>query len=376
MEDFGYMKLLLLADINAQHTVKWVRSLSQKGVSIVAFGFNPLVGNPYEGYSNISIYTCDIHTELISKKASGLSKYSYLNALPIVKKIIYDFKPDIVHAHYASSYGLIGALSGFRPYILSVWGSDVYDFPNRSFFHKKLLQYNLYKADKVLSTSYVMAQETNKYTEKEIEVTPFGIDVDVFKPKKVKGLFNPDDIVIGTIKDLEDVYGIEYLIKAFKILKDKYVDLPLKLLIVGGGSQESYLKILAKELNVQHDTIFTGKVDYDKISDYHNMLSIYVAVSKSESFGVAILEACACEKPVIVSAVGGLPEVVKNNVTGLVVKPQNPEEAARAIEKLVLDQSLRVKMGIAGRTRVQKLYNWDVNVKQMINIYDYFTKRP
>lgn len=97
-----------------------------------------------------------------------------------------------------------------------------------------MLKYNLKKADKILSTSNVMAKETKLYTNKDIEVTPFGIDIEQFKPMVFESLFDKDDIVIGTVKSLEEVYGIEYLIRAFKIISDKYENLPLKLLIVGG----------------------------------------------------------------------------------------------------------------------------------------------
>jgi glycosyltransferase involved in cell wall biosynthesis len=131
------------------------------------------------------------------------------------------------------------------------------------------------------------------------------------------------------------------------------------------------LKALVKELNLENETVFTGRIDYDLISHYHNMLSIYVALSviDSESFGVAVIEASACEKPVVVSNVGGLPEVVEDGATGFVVPPRNPEKAAEAIEKLILDKELCLKMGRAGRKRVKKLYRWDDNVKQLISIY-------
>ena len=180
-----------------------------------------------------------------------------------------------------------------------------------------------------------------------------------------------NDIVIGTIKTLEEKYGIEYLIKAFAIVKNKYKNLPLKLLIVGDGSLSENLKKLVHDLNIEDETVFTGKIAHELVPVYDNMLSVSVSVSvsNSESFGVAIIEASACGKPVVVSDVGGLPEVVENGVTGIVVPPRDPEKTADAIEKLVLDEKLRKKMGEAGRKRVAKLYDWNKNVEQMIEIY-------
>ena len=101
------------------------------------------------------------------------------------------------------------------------------------------------------------------------------------------------------------------------------------------------------------------------------MLDVFVSLSieDSESFGVAVIEASACEKPVVVSRVGGFPEVVENNVTGIIVEKENVKEAADAMLKLIKDKYLREEMGKAGRKRVIKYFNWDENVTQMLNIY-------
>lgn len=362
------MKLLLLSDPNSVHTIKWAKSLAKNNIDIIIFGLGDFTVNDYDGISNIQVKTLG---GTVTRDEGAFAKLKYLKALPVVKQIIKEFKPDIVHAHYATSYALVGALSGFNPFIVSVWGSDVFSFPLKSPIHKMMLKYNLKKADKVLSTSHVMAKETKLYTNKDIEVTPFGIDMQQFRPMVVESLFDKDDIVIGTVKTLEEKYGIEYLIKAFKIVSDKYQEVPLKLLIVGGGSLEVSLKSLVKELDIENKTVFTGKVPFSDVPKYHNMLSVSVSVSvsNSESFGVAIIEASSCSKPVVVSNVGGLPEVVEDGVSGFVVPPRDPQKTAEAIEKLVLDESLRKQIGQNGRERVKRLYNWDDNVKQMIKVY-------
>ncbi len=360
------MRLLLLSDPNSVHTIKWAKSLAQKNIDIVTFGLGDFHVKDYDNIKNIKVITLN---EVITRDEGSFTKLKYLRALPIIKNIMREFKPDIVHAHYASSYGLLGALSGFSPFVLSVWGSDVFSFPKKTFLHKTLLKYSLKKADKILSTSHVMATETSQYTDKNIEVTPFGIDMEQFCPTEVKSLFAKDDIVIGTVKTLEEKYGIEYLVKAFKIVCDKHPHLPLKLLIVGGGSLEEKLKQLTKDLNIEERTIFTGVIPFEYVPKYHNMLSVSVSVSNSESFGVAIIEALSCAKPVVVANVGGLPEVVEDGVTGFVVPPRDEIETAKAIEKLILDKKLRITIGQNGRERVRKLYNWNDNVKQMIDIY-------
>lgn len=355
------MKILILSDCNNPHTIKLVKSFSKKNnIEVFLYGLERLKVNDYLTLKNFNVKTLDIKV----KKSGTISKIKYLQAIFDIKKIIKEFRPDIVHAHYASSYGLLGVLSGFHPFVISVWGSDIYIFPKKTFIHKIILKYNLKKADKILSTSFAMAKETSKYTNKNIDVIPFGVDLDVFKSKKVLDSyyapFNSEDIIIGTVKSLEKIYGVEYLIKAFKIVLDKHKNLPLKLLIVGGGSLKKSLISLTKELKIDDKVKFVGKIPYYDVCIYHNIIDISVFLSLSESFGVAVVEASACEKPVVVSNVGGLPEVVDNGLTGFVVPVKSEKKAAEAIEKLILNRDLRVKMGKNGRKKVKELYNWNI----------------
>lgn len=364
------MKILLLSDCNSVHTIKWAKSLYSKGVDVIVFSIGVLRVSDYEG-TNIRIYAS---SHKVSRENIA-NKLSYITIIPKLKRVIKKEKPDILHAHYATSYGLLGSLANFHPYIISVWGSDVFDFPNKSVIHKKILKHNLRKADKILSTSKVMAKETQKYTNKSIEVTPFGVDLDVFCPysiSKASSLFSQNDIVIGTIKSLEKKYGIEYLIDAFSLVLEKRPHLPLKLLIVGEGSLDNSLKEQVKRLQIQDKVIFKGKIPFSEVPKYHNMISVYVALSilNSESFGVAIVEASAMEMPVIVSDVGGLPEVVEHRKTGIVVPPKNSEAAARAILEIIDNETLREKMGKLGRLRVCELYDWNKNVELMLSIYN------
>lgn len=234
------MNILILSDPSSPHTIKWVNSLHREGIEVFLFGLSKYVPAQYD--DGVRIESLGTPESIKAKLDGNFLKLMYFAAFPRLKKIIRTFKPDIIHSHYAASYGLIGALSGFHPFILSVWGIDILTFPNNSVFHKKMIEYSLKKADKVLATSHYLARETNKYTSKEILITPFGIDTEIYTSRIVNPIFEEDDIVIGTVKSMERKYGIEYLIKSFSIVKKKYQHKNLKLLLVGGGS-------LAKKLN-------------------------------------------------------------------------------------------------------------------------------
>lgn len=290
----------------------------------------------------------------------------------MLRKYIAQYKPDVLHAHYASSYGLLGALSGFHPLIISAWGSDIFEFPRKSFVLELLLRYNLLIADKILVTSNYLANETKKYTTKDLSIIPFGIDTEKFKPMTVKSLFPGKPLVIGTVKSLEPIYGIDSLILAFKQIKTKFPEIKLKLLIVGGGSEAENLNQLVKNLGLQKEIVFTGFISYSTVEYYHNMIDIYVAFSVEESFGVSVLEASSCSKPVIVSTAGGFLEVVDDTKTGMIVEKLNINKLSETLETLIIHPHLRKTLGDNGRAKVMLQFNWNDCVSKLINIYNSF----
>lgn len=352
------MKILLFAPGKSIHTHKWATFFKNKGheVRVVTFSDHYSEENAEE-----------IETYSLKKRLPG--KLSYFSSVGQLKKILSDFQPDIFHAHYVSSYGFVGALVNFHPYYISVWGRDVYQFPQQGKINKQMVEYGLRKADVICSTSHVMAKETGKYTNKPIPVTPFGVDLTKFKPA-FELRENQDELTIGTVKALSDKYGIGDLIKAFHRIQSKHPN--TKLMIVGDGPQREEYEELCRTLGIAQKVTFTGKVPNPEVPNYINKMSIFAVPSTedSESFGVAAVEAQACGVPVVVSNVGGLPEVVKNGVTGYVVPKENPVELANALCKLLENEQLRKDMGQKGIAHVEGQYNWLDNAQSMLNLYE------
>lgn len=364
------MKVVLLSDPSSAHTIKWANGIHSKGVDVLVYGFS--VTDPSQYKSGIEIEVFKIPEYIRWKSDGNLLKVAYLLSVPKLRRVIKNFKCDILHSQSVSSYGLLGALSRFHPHVMSVWGNDVYIFPNKNKIYEKLIRYNLSTGDLITSSSKTMAKYSQKFVDKEIFVTPGGIMLDKFYPqKRDNSLFAPEDIVIGTVKMMEHKYGSEDILDSFVILKNKYPELPLKLLMVGRGSLIDYLKKKAEINNVSESVVFTGKVAFDQVPKYHNMLDVYLAPSTndSESFGVGVLEASACGKPVIVSNVGGLSEVVIDGSTGFVVPPNKPEILATKIEQLVVDKDLRLQMGNNGRKFVEEVYDYDKILDYIIELY-------
>lgn len=357
------MKILLLSDTYSEHTEKWALSLANRGLHIGIFSFNKAA---YEWYNHPNI-TIFFEPESKINAESTLTKLAYLKYVSILKKIIRHFKPDVLHAHYATSYGLVGALSGFHPFVISSWGTDVMKFPNKNIVAKSILKYNFRQADRLCATSHVIREYIAKISPKAVSVIPFGIDTERFKPAKQESPFGKDHFVIGCIKSLESIYKIDVLMRAFyELLK---VHSNVRLLIIGEGSQEQKLKHLATELELGKRIMFTGRVPYHEIPYHYNMLDALVNISEYESFGVSVAEAMACAVPVVVSNVGGLAEIVERDELGIRVPVNDIEATAGALRLLVEEPDTRRRIAEAGRKHVLQKYNWSNNLDDMIALY-------
>lgn len=357
------MKVLLLSDTFSEHTEKWALGLANNGIQIGLFSFNKA---KYEWHShpNISVF---FEPDKSINAENSLTKLAYLKYVAVLRKILKHFNPDILHAHYATSYGLVGALSNFHPFIISSWGTDVMKFPNKNFVAKSILKYNFKKADMLCATSPTIEYCINDIIKKPVTIVPFGVDIEKFKPLAVKSLFSEKDFVFASIKSVEKLYNIDILIQSFAKLCNSYSF--LKLLIVGEGTVSNDLKLLVKSLNIEDKVVFTGRIPFSEVPNYYNMINVLVNISQYESFGVSVIEAMACEKPVIVSNVGGLKDIVIDDSLGLKVESRNIEQTVNAMEKLITEPELYKKMAINARQHVIKHYSWENNLQQMIDIY-------
>ena len=357
------MKVVFISGANSIHTVRWVNALSNRGIEFVLISL--------KDHENVES-NINKNIKIIYLPIKGTKGY-YLNSF-FINRIIKREKPDLINVHYASGYGTLGRFIKFENKLLNVWGSDVYDFPNQSSLKKKILIKNLLAYKEIASTSHCMARETEQYlnNKREIYITPFGVDTNLFKNLNFEK--DKNKIVIGIVKTLLPKYGIEYLIKAVKELEDileKEIFNKIEVHIYGKGNSEEELKQLTIDLNLEEKIKFLGFIKNTDVPKAINKMDIFVVPSilNSESFGVAAVEAMACEIPVIVSDADGLKEVVVNNETGFIVHKKDYKTIAEKLKELILNENLRIGLGKNGRKRVLELYDWNNNVDKMIEIY-------
>lgn len=352
------LHVMMLASGKSYHATRWANALHDRGLAVTFVTVHPVV-RPLVSSINV--------IELPS-----VGKLSYALTADRLRRLVKKLRPDLVHSHSAGGYALMGRLSGGRPWILSVYGADVYDVPTRSFIHKTIVGHMLASADQVLSTSHAMVKQVSSLYPSLPPpiVTPFGVDTKLFAPTPRRA-GGQAVIKIGMVKKLDPKYGVDILLQAFELVAGRYGS-SVELHIVGEGSERTRLLAMRDESKWSDQIHFHGPVPNTEVPVFLNDWDIFVVPSRfeSESFGVAAVEASAAGLPVIVSDVGGLPEVVDHERTGLVVRREDPTALADAIARLIDNPEERQRLGSAGRGKVEEMYDWRKNVEQMIQIYE------
>lgn len=345
-------RVVILGYASSVHIIRWANAIAGAGfdVHLVSLGGEPVPG---------------IDTTIIAP--GKFRRLSYITNLFRVKRLIRNLNPDILHSHYATGYGLWGAFSGTHPFILSVWGSDVIDYPN-SPLKRLALRKVLLAADHITATSEYLKSRTENLIPKRkvrIDVVPFGVGLPT-----TTSLRHPDGLIkLVYIKAHKKKYGPDVLIKAMRFILNKLPN--IRLTIAGEGEMTAELKSMARKLDLEKVISFVGFIENAKILSVLSQHDIMVmpSILESESFGVAAIEAASCELPVVASRIGGIPEVVRDGETGLLVSPGDPGGLADAIIGLASDPNLMKKLGMAGRKFVAENYRWDDNIKQMTELY-------
>lgn len=359
------MKIVLLGPASSIHVVQWANNLASAGHEVTVISQHKPSGL-FD--SCVTVYVLPF---------SGKLGY-FANACKL-RKLLLSINADVVNAHYATGYGTLARLVGFSPTVLSVWGSDVFSFTRRSMLHNYLVSLNINSAQCVTATSSYLATRVGALARsRAVEKIPFGVDVDSFFPRR---RISDDKFVFGTVKSLEDVYGIDILLRSFALFLDSDFGPGVSnkenviLKIFGKGSKAAELEGLARELGISDRVVFEGEISHKLVPEILNGLDVFVALSREESFGVSILEAAGCGLPIIVSDCGGLLEIIEDRKTGLIVPRESPHIASEAMHRLYSDSDLRDGLGRAAREMVNEHYSWDACLRKMMTVYETVTQR-
>jgi len=283
-------------------------------------------------------------------------------------------KMDIVHVQWPIPNGLgalfLGKIYGI-PYINTIHGEEVH--LSKRYHMLRPLRWLVNNSSKTITNSTA----TRKFCldvgldGEKIEVIPFGVDTDFFRPLDVYK--DEKTFQILSVGYLIERKGFEYLIKAMPDVLKEHDN--ARLMIVGSGPLESKLKSLIYELDLGDYVEIVKNVSDEKLLTIYNSADLFVLPSivdsqgNTEGLGVVLLEAMACGLPVIGSNVGGIPDIIKDGENGLLVIEKDIMGLSKAILELFEDKELKNKITINGCEYVRNNFAWGLIAESYIKYY-------
>lgn len=272
-------------------------------------------------------------------------------------------KSDVVHTHLfgGDTWGRIAAVLAGAPVIISTEHNTNFD---EGWMKRKTKKFLSYFTKKIVAVSEAVKNYSvsrDKIKAKKIIVIANGINLEKFAgiPEKEFG----DPPVIGIVGRLEEQKGHKYLFEALNLIKA----IPWVLWVVGDGSRKAELERLAKDLNLRERIIFLGA--RKNIAEILSGIDIFVFPSLWEGLGLAVLEAAAAGKPIVASRVGGIPEIIDDGKTGILVEPKNVKSLADGLEHVLLGKVDAREMGERAREMVKKKFSAEKMVEEYEKLY-------
>ncbi len=284
---------------------------------------------------------------------------------------------DLLHVHYAIPHSISAILAResiknkrYVPVVTTLHGTDITLVgADRSYL--PITRYGLQQSDGVTAVSKFLKQATiETFDFDEIEVIPNFISPDLYQREKgspICGQLSPNgEKLLVHVSNFRSVKRPLDCVEILAKVREKGGN--ARLIMVGDGPELSAARHRAKQLDVLDETIFVGK--QAKIVDYLAVADVFLLPSEEESFGLAALEAQACEVPVIATRIGGIPEVVSDGESGFLSNIADTEKMSDDTLKFVNDDEMRRAFGLRGRELAINRYSSEKIIPQYINFYE------
>ena len=293
---------------------------------------------------------------------------------------------DLIYSNYWMS-GIVGKLISEKlkiPHIITfhtmgLTKRSVNYLENESDFRIDSELDLIKKSDAIVVPTYQEKENLilNYKSENDIYIVSPGVDLEKFKSKnKFKsreklGLSQTSKILLS-VGRLEPIKGYDVLINALSFLNISD-DFDVRLLIIGGDSKSQNELQRLNSLKLKHglsnQVNFLGAIDHDELPIYFSAADVFLMPSAYETFGIAALEASACNLPVIAPQVGGLKSVVKHGQTGFLSVNKSPESLTHYLEILLNNKPLRELFGVNSRLHAMN-YSWGKSSKDLISVFE------
>lgn len=305
-----------------------------------------------------------------------LRGWDRLRLLLDFRRVLRQVNPDLVHAGPVQSCGFFTALAGFRPMLLMSWGSDIMSQAGRNALSRCITRFTIRRADMIAGDCLAVRDkviELAGYPAERIIVFPWGVDLNQFQPAPSRFTlrdrlgWQTNKIVITT-RSLEPIYGVEAFMEAARKVIEKAPD--TRFLMLGGGSLEPKVRAFIAQYKLEPAIHLEGRVPHDRLPDYFNEADLYVSSSYSDGTSVSLLEAMACQLPVVVTDLPSNREWVTPGVNGWLVPPGDTQALSSAIVEALEKKDKAKAMVERNISLTRQKADWDKNFSILLEAYE------
>jgi glycosyltransferase involved in cell wall biosynthesis len=292
-------------------------------------------------------------------------------------------RAEMIHAHWVLPNGLVGALLSRTlriPLAISLHGSDIF-VARRSPIFGRVTGWVLQQAAVVTACSDDLRQGALDLGAKSdnVHLIAWGADPDRFHPSitpadRSRYGLEDDDLVLIALGRIVSKKGFDILVRALPALVQSHPY--VQVLIGGDGAQRGQLRHLAEKLSVSDHLHLPGRIDWDHVPHFLAMGDIFVlpsvldAVGNLDGLPTVLLEALALGKPVVATAIGGIPLVIEDGVNGMLCPSSSTDALGQTINKLIQGDRLRAQLGQAARLSVERHFNWLEVARQFTALFE------
>jgi glycosyltransferase involved in cell wall biosynthesis len=353
------------------YALQMVRALRKEGCRVILV-FPSL---PFEDLRKQYVASGAIVEALSAAQSSDYTK------LKDLRRLLRGYRPDILHTRHRYNFTflpLLLRLCGARRIILSqehAW--EVGAMRKKNPLKRNLIylrnRLTCWPLDRVVPVSEYVKRcvlESRGIREEKIKVIYNGIDLGRYEMRgcgATDGRNGDEDIrYVSTISWINPVKGLSYFLEACQTISR--IDPRMRFFFVTYGGNDDIYREQARELGILDKVVFLQHInDTERI---YSLSTVFVCPSIcQEAFGAVIAEAMACGVPVVATKVGGIPEIVVDGETGMLVDPKDADAIAQSCLKILSDNELRENMAIAGRRRVEDLFDQKRMVRETIELY-------
>ena len=337
------------------------------------------------GYANTLVNDCEL-----KRYVYLLAPFMFLSGIFHLFRLHRKHSFDVLHTFWLLPNGFIGAVVSKlckTPLMIALRGSDIF-ISKQNLVFRAIARWTLKQATMVTTVTPTFFRDLEDFgvPKEKRRLIPNGSHPSLF-PMPLSSQLNalhqqlsiPEgDAIVFALGRIVLKKGFDILIQALPLVKEK---VPNVTLIIGGdGTDLSRLKIIAKDLGVSDSVRFPGTISRADVPTYFHLCDIFTLPAVFDPKGNVdgcpnvILEAMACGKPVVASGISGIPVVVKDSETGILVEEKNITQLAEALVALLTDKPRREQLGCAGQQRILNELTWDKAIEQIKDVYQHSVK--